>query len=96
MKTHRSLRHAVIRTSESVRSASGRHGKPPTGTIHARAVRGILILALVLGSLGVVVAAASGHGNTGHSSAHQRAKLPPVTRTSPTKPGDFINSPWMY
>lgn len=60
MKTHRSLRHVGIRTRGSVRSAPG---KPSTGTVRAWVARGIVILALALGSLGAVAAASSGHSH---------------------------------
>jgi hypothetical protein len=60
MKTHKWLRHVGIRTRLSVRSAPGNSS---TGTVRAWAVRGIVILALALGSLGAVAAASSSHGS---------------------------------
>jgi hypothetical protein len=72
MKTHRRLWHVTTRTGGSVGSGPG---EPLTGTVRAWAARGILVLALVAGSLGAAVSALPGHGSTGHvrASAHQPA-----------------------
>jgi hypothetical protein len=94
MNTARPLHHVVIQTSRPVRSAAG---EPSTGTAPAWAARGILILALISGSLGVVAAVSAGHVSAGHVSAHQQAgTLPLAAGASPASPSDFIGGPWMY
>ena len=94
MKTHRWLRHIVIRTSGSDRGA---HAKPATGTVHAWAARGILILALVLGSVGAVVATSSSHGSDGHANARPPAgNVNRPAGTYPLNSGHFVSMPWMY
>jgi hypothetical protein len=94
MKTHRRLRHVGRRTSGSVRGA---HSKPSTGKVRAWAAGGILILALVLGSLGAFAVASSGHGSVGHANAHQPARnLPRSPVGYQINPGHFISMPWMY
>ena len=49
---HRSLRHA---RTQNGRPAGGAHRSPPARFVPARAIRGILVLALTLGGLGAVV-----------------------------------------
>jgi hypothetical protein len=95
MKAHRWLRHVVILTSGSVRSA---RGKPSTEMARVWAAHGMLIVALVPGSLGVVAAASLSHGHVGHASAHQAASgLPIAAAAYPISPGYVINNrPWMY
>jgi hypothetical protein len=94
MKTHRRLRQVGRRTSGSVRGA---HSKPSTGKVRAWAAGGILILALVLGSLGAFAAASSGHGSVGHANAHQPARnLPRSPVGYQIISGHFISMPWMY
>jgi hypothetical protein len=72
MKTHRSSLHAIMRTGGSV---GGIHRAPSKRTVRARAARGILVLALMLGGLGAAVLALPGHGSAGqvHVSVHQPA-----------------------
>jgi hypothetical protein len=55
------------------------------------------LLALVLGSLGAIAVASSGHGNSGSESAHQVAKSIPVAAAA-YSPGviRISNTPWMY
>jgi hypothetical protein len=93
MKTHRWLRHVIMRISGSVGSAPR---ESSTGTVRAWARCGILVLALVLGGLG---AAASGHGSTGHvqASAHQPAdSLALSANVGSISSGLTSRLPWMY
>jgi hypothetical protein len=80
MNAHRWLTHVVMRTMGSVRGASGRHSARPT---RARVARGVLMVALVLGSLGAVVAVSAGH-SAGHAGAPRVSSL------------HKIPHPWMY
>jgi hypothetical protein len=80
MNAHRWLAHVVMRTAGSARAASGRHSAPPA---RGRVALGILMLALVFGSLGAVVAVSAGHG-AGH------------TGTSQVSAFHKIPHPWMY
>jgi hypothetical protein len=73
MKNHQWLSHAVARAGRPVR---GIPGKPSARTPRIWAARGILMMALVLGGLGIVVAASSGHGQAGHASAVLIAQMP--------------------
>jgi hypothetical protein len=76
MKNHRSLRHMMLPAG---RTAGGAHRTPSTGIAHTWAMRGILVLALTLSSLGAVALAWPGHVSTGHAQvsaqprAHSRA-----------------------
>jgi hypothetical protein len=98
MRTYRSLWHVILRTG---RSAGNARREPSAGTVRARATRGILVPALVLGSLGATAAASPGDGSTSHvyASAYQPAALSAgadsmsscTTVTSP-----WMYSPWMY
>ena len=85
MKTHRWLRHVIVRTSGSVGSAPR---ESSAGTVRAWVTSGILVLALVLGSLGIAASASPGHGSTGHiqASAQQLAD----------SSGHAGKLPWMY
>jgi len=73
MKTHQWLLRALLRASGPVRSAPGKHC---AGTAHARAARGILISALVLGSLVAVAAVLTSHGSVGHVSVLRMIAMP--------------------
>lgn len=70
MKAHRQILHDVI-PSQTV-PVEGLAGALRTGP-PIRMARGILILALALGGLGVGAAASSGHGSADHASSHQPA-----------------------
>lgn len=72
METHRSLQYVTMRTGEP----AGRHRREPWWAFRSRVTRGILVLALVLGSLGATAPAWLGHGGAGHvhASAHQPAR----------------------
>jgi hypothetical protein len=80
MNTHRWLAHVVVQTVGSAHSASGRHSAPPA---RGRVARGILMLALVFGSLGAVMAVSAGH-SAGHQGAPRVSAL------------HKIPHPWMY
>jgi hypothetical protein len=67
MNSQRSFSHVITRTS---RSAGGAHRAPSPGTVRVWAKRGILVVALVLGSLGAVASASPGHVSTGHVRAN--------------------------
>jgi hypothetical protein len=85
MKTHGSSRHATMQTGGSV---GGTHRAPSKRTVRARATRGMLVLALMLGSLGVAVLALLVHGAAGqvHASVHRPANARTLS----------IYRPWMY
>jgi hypothetical protein len=63
MKTRQWLLHARTRAGGSARGA---HSKPATGTARVWAMRGILLMVLVLGGLSAA-AALSGHHAAGHA-----------------------------
>jgi hypothetical protein len=75
MKNHRSLRHGILRAGGL---AGGAHRAPSAGIARGRAMRGILVLALTLGSVVAVVLALPGHVSKGPAqvSAHQHAVTP--------------------
>jgi hypothetical protein len=88
MKTQRSILHVSMQ--EQTVPAEDSTG-PSRGDSIGRAVRGIAIMALVVGSsLGAEAAATSGHGGAGHASALQR----PVS--SVAVPHMVSHRPWMY
>jgi hypothetical protein len=96
MKTHGSLWHIIMRTGGSV---GGTHRKPSTGTVRTRAMRGILVLALALGSLGAAVVALPGHGSTGRvpASSHQPADSPAASAGANSMSSyKAVPRPWMY
>jgi hypothetical protein len=96
MKTHRWLRHVIMRTSGSVGSAPR---EPSTGTVRAWATRGILVLALVMGSLGAAASALPGHGSADHvqASAHQPAASLALSADAVSiSSGHPSRLPWMY
>jgi hypothetical protein len=64
MKAQRSLWRAILRTGGS---AGGAHREPRTGRVRARATLGILVLALMLGSIGTSALALTAHGSAGHA-----------------------------
>lgn len=95
MKTHRWLSHVIMRTSGSVDSGPR---EPSTGAVRAWATRGILVPALVLGSLGVAASASPGHGSTGHvqASAHQPADSLALSADADSIISGHNRLPWMY
>lgn len=95
MKTHRSSWHVIMRTC-GLRSA---RREPSMRTVHVRVVRGILALALALGSLGAAVVALPGHGSTGRvpASSHHPANSPAgSTGAHSTNASQMVPRPWMY
>jgi hypothetical protein len=91
MKNHMWLMHAAMRTSGSVRSIPG---NPFTGTVRARAARGIIVLAFALGSFGAVAATSAGHSN---ASAHRpAAHIHLAASVHPVKSAHGPDMPWMY
>jgi len=63
----------------------------------AQAVRGILILALVVGSLGADAAASSGPGSADHASAHQPAgDIRLAASAYPIGSSHMVPATWMY
>jgi hypothetical protein len=97
MKTHRSLLHVIMRVGGSVSSA---RRETSTGTVRARAARGILVLALalVLGSLGAAASASPGHGSAGqvHASAYQSAASLALPAAGTVRSGRTGRRPWMW
>lgn len=87
MKTHRSTLHVSMQAQTVPDEDSAESARADSV---GRTVRGIAILALVLGSsIGAEVAASSGHSGT-HASAF---KLP---TPSVSKPHMINYRPWMY
>jgi hypothetical protein len=76
MKTHRRIPHAIIQ---------GRTDSP------RRAARGLVILALVLGSLGADIAATTGHAGARQPSNVRRGTSPYLISAS-----HITERPWMY
>jgi hypothetical protein len=94
MKTHRRILHVVIPArTVPVEGLTGAVEADPL----IRAARGILILAVILGSLGTDAMVSSGYGSAGHTSAHQQAaSIRLAASAHPIGPGHSGNSPWMY
>jgi hypothetical protein len=95
MKNHRSLRHSILQAGGL---AGGAHRARSSGIGRTRAMRGILVLALTLGSLGAVLLALPGHVSAGRTRAvaQQSANSPDRSAAhhlalSKTKP-----KAWMY
>ncbi len=94
MKTDRWILHVVIQARTV--PVDGLPGALRTDPLVWTA-RGILILALVLGSLGAGAAASSGYGSTDHATAHQPAgSISLAASAYPISFGDTKNAPWMY
>jgi hypothetical protein len=83
MKAQRCLWRVAIRPS-------GAHGRPATETARAWAVRGVLVMALALGSVGAAIAALTGHGHASHPGAHQPGGHNSVSNVR------SVSMPWMY
>jgi hypothetical protein len=92
MKTHKWLLHAFMRTSGPVRSAPV---KPPIGAIRFWATRGMLMTALVLSSLGAVVALSS-HGVSDHASAQAAGYVAVAPAAKSTGSEYVLQVAWMY
>lgn len=96
METHRSLWHVIMRTGGSAGSARREHS---AGAVRVPATRGVLVLALALGSLGAAAPAASAQGSAGHiyASAHQPADSPALSAGAGSMSSCNTGSmPWMY
>ncbi len=106
MKTHRPLRYVISRASGAAGAA---RRATPAGTARAQATRGILVPALVLASLGAVVAAWPDHHIGSHVQAGTRQAAPShalVVRDdsvrscmidkSRSTPSASPNTAWMY
>lgn len=94
MKNHRRILH--VATHARTTPAEGFPGALQTDPL-AWTARGILILALVLGSLGAEAVALSGHGGVGHVTAYQPAGNTRLA-ASPDRVSSsyFIGAAWMY
>ena len=94
MKTHRWISHIVRQArTDPVETLPGALRTGPL----VQAVRGILILALALGSLGADAAASSEYGGIGHANAHQPAgNIRLAASAHPISSGYVIPGPWMY
>ncbi len=89
MKAHRRILHDVMPTrTVPVQGLAGalRTDQP------IRTARGILILALALGSLGADAAVSSGHSSADHARSHQPAGNIRLVATS----SHASNGPWIY
>jgi hypothetical protein len=94
MHSHRSLQHVPVRASGLARIAHGKHAAAPART---RKARGIIVLAVASGSLGVVAAASSAHGIAGPAAPHHPASGTTAATTLSISPSIAIsNRPWMY
>jgi hypothetical protein len=91
MNKDRSLRRVIMRTGGPVRSA---RREPSVRTIRSQAMRGILVPALVLASLGATAAASPGHGTSGH--VHASAKRSCKIDNRPWIYATVDNRPWIY
>lgn len=87
MKTHRRVRYVAMHARTV--PFEGLPETPRTDPM-VRTARGILVLALALGSLGAE-AAAAGHGSTDHASSHQ-----PTGNTRLTASTHAASKPWIY
>jgi hypothetical protein len=88
MKTQRQTLH-VAKHARTV-PVHGQTGVPRTDPL-VRAARGILIMAVVLGSLGTEAVASSGAATVDHASGHHSAgNIRLAAKTSAR------SSPWMY
>ena len=74
MKNHRSLRHSILQAGGL---SGGAHRAPSTGIGRIRAMRGILVLALTLGSIGAVLLALPGHVSAGRGQATRQSASGP-------------------
>ncbi len=93
MKSHRWIPHVVMQTRTfPVQGSPGALRADPL----AQAARGIVILALVLGSIGIDAAESSGYGSAGHASAHQPAGNIRLGSAYPIGFRASVDRPWMY
>jgi hypothetical protein len=85
MKTHTWLSPAVTRR--------GKHSKQTT---RAWAARGIVAMALALGSLGAAGAALSAHDSAGHASTHQTSVHSSLAVVTPAPSVRMAPMAWMF
>jgi len=83
------------------RHAGPRHASPVTGIPPGRTVRGILILAVLLGSLSAEAATtgsqAGGDKASPHHAAHKASNISPEgSAYLLTSSGHVIRNPWVY
>jgi hypothetical protein len=84
MKAQRCLWRVAIRPT-------GAHGKPMAQKARAWAVRGVLVMAIAIGSVSAVIAALAGHGSTSHpGNSHQSGGHSSVSNER------SIAMPWLY
>lgn len=93
MKTHRWILHVAIQARTV--PVDGLPGALRTGPL-VWAVRGILLLAVVLGSLGADAAASSGYGSGDRASAHQPAGNMRLAASAYPISSGYKDAPWMY
>ena len=94
MKTHRWILHVAIQPRTV--PVDGLPEALRTDPL-VRTARGVLIVALALGSLGADAAASSGYGSAGHANAHQPAGNIRLAASANTiSSGHLSNRPWMY
>lgn len=95
MKTHQQTLHVA---KHARTSPAGSLSETPRDVPLVRATRGILILALALGSLGADVAISSVYGTADHVSGHTSAGnihlAADISTAVPTT--HMANSPWIY
>ncbi len=94
MKNHRWILHVV--TQAQTVPAEVTPGAPRNDPL-VRTARGMLILALLLGSLGADAAASSAVGSVGHANGHQPAgTISLAASASAISSVRISNMPWMY
>lgn len=94
MHSHRSLQHAPVRASGLARISHGKHAAAPART---RRARGVIVLAVASGSLGVAAAVSSAHGIQGPAAPHPAAGgNTSVTTLSVSSNSVIPNRPWLY
>jgi hypothetical protein len=93
MKTHGQISHIAIPPRPV--TAGGAHAAPRTGQA-AQVVRGAVVLALVLGSLGAAEAGSLGLGSTSHVRVHQVVShVRPSTNGRHRHVVHGLTGPWM-
>ena len=94
MKTHGQTSHVVMQPRTAM--AGGSHRAPrPNQLIWA--VRGAVILTLVLGSLGAAEAGSLSHGSASHAGAHRVvSNSRHAHHVHPIHSGSGMTGPWMW
>jgi hypothetical protein len=94
MRTHTRTPHALMQT-RTIPSDGSPPARRPSPVLLV--VRGILILAVVLGTLGAEAAQSAGYVSAGRAGAYQAAgdvRAPAGAYRVSTRPA--IDAPWMY